>query len=221
MSAGVVGELGPGAVRTAPLDGEMTLSFVGRIAARFHLGVREVLGAVVQVDTVQNLRGVLRPDSEVYFNAAARARVAALCHVPEEHLHRALPTWAQQEPAAYYRPGPSALVSTGGESVGDWGPACGRCVAARTGRTTAARRYLEPHQRVCARHRVWLMAVPGTAGRCVDLGRCPEVVRAQAQHRKLLRRSPVAAGAFEVARAVTVSWWERSWPEERMWPSRL
>ncbi|MFK0017087.1 helicase associated domain-containing protein [Streptomyces sp. NPDC091027] len=208
-------------VQTAPLPGEMSLSFLGRIAARLHLDVRDVLGAVVQVDTVQNLKGVLRADSEVYFNAAARARVAALCRMPEDLLQQALPAWARQEPSEYFRAGPSALLRTSGESEGGWGPACPQCVAARTGRRVAARRYLGAHQRVCARHRSWLMGIAGTGGRCVDLTGCPEVVQAQGRHRRLLRRSPTAAEAFEVAQAVTASWWAQWWPEELLWRARL
>ncbi|SCG00244.1 hypothetical protein GA0115260_1059611 [Streptomyces sp. MnatMP-M27] len=39
---------------------------------------------------------------------------------------------------------------------------------------------------------------------------------------RLLRRSPTGARAFEVARAVTNSWWDQTWPvEERAWPARL
>ncbi|MFG3034953.1 helicase associated domain-containing protein [Streptomyces sp. NPDC048253] len=207
-------------VRTAPLGAEMTLSFLGRIAARFHLEVGDVLAAVVQVGMARNLRGVLRPDGEVYLNAAARARVSALCRIPQEDLYRALPAWTQQEPAGRFQ-GPAAQLQVGGGTVADWGPACSRCTAARTGRSVAARLYLGPHQRVCVRHRSWLMAVPGTGGRSVDLACCPEVVQAQARHRRLLRRSPAAAEAFVVARAVTASWWAQRWPEEEVWPVRL
>lgn len=37
----------------------------------------------------------------------------------------------------------------------------------------------------------------------------------------LLRRSALAADAFEVAEAVTASWWWQAWPQEHVWPSRL
>ncbi|MEW1849403.1 helicase associated domain-containing protein [Streptomyces albidoflavus] len=47
------------------------------------------------------------------------------------------------------------------------------------------------------------------------------MVQAQEDHRKLLRRSPVAGSAFEVAEAVTAWWWAQKWPGERLWPMRL
>ena len=56
----------------------------------------------------------------------------------------------------------------------------------------------------------------------MPLARCPEVIEAQRQHVRLLRRCPSGAQAFEVARAVTGFWWEQPWPgEEHVWPSRL
>jgi hypothetical protein len=110
----------------------------------------------------------------------------------------------------------------GEEAVAAWGPACPACTAARTGRRMPARQYLTPAERVCARHRYWLLFLPGTSGLPVPLVRCPEVIEAQRQHVRLLRRSPAGAQAFEVARAVTGSWWEQPWPgEEHLWPSRL
>ncbi|MFJ2967538.1 helicase associated domain-containing protein [Streptomyces collinus] len=85
-----------------------------------------------------------------------------------------------------------------------------------------ARRYLAPEQRVCARHRYWLLFLPGTSGLPVPLGRCPEVVQAQRRHVRLLHRCPAGAQAFEVARAITGSWWDQPWPdEEHLWPARL
>ncbi|SCF73613.1 hypothetical protein GA0115258_111014 [Streptomyces sp. LamerLS-31b] len=65
------------------------------------------------------------------------------------------------------------------------------------------------------------MNVPGSGGRVVGLAGCPEVVQAQEDHRRLLRRSPVAGSAFEVAEAVTAWWWAQMWPEECLWPMRL
>ncbi|MGW3499095.1 helicase associated domain-containing protein [Streptomyces sp. NPDC001020] len=64
--------------------------------------------------------------------------------------------------------------------------------------------------------------MPHTSGLPVPLGRCPEVIEAQQRHVRLLRRSPAGAQAFDVARAVTNSWWDQPWPvEERAWPARL
>jgi hypothetical protein len=65
------------------------------------------------------------------------------------------------------------------------------------------------------------MQVPGTAGCAVALPAGEPWVQAHKRHRKLLRRGAAAVGAFEVAQAVTASWWQRSWSREQLWPARL
>ncbi|MFE3720092.1 TniQ family protein [Streptomyces cyaneofuscatus] len=205
----------------APLQGEMTLSFLGRIADRYGLSVRSLLSSVTEVADRQGVAGALQGDSEVFLNAAARDRVAALCRVPQVDLRRALPAWMREEPLGLSKERPTARLHNGVETVAAWGPACPGCVAARTGRMAPARVYLAAHQRVCPRHRYWLMSLPGSKGRVIGLAGCPEVVRAQEDHRRLLCRSPVAGSAFEVAEAVTAWWWAQKWPEETLWPARL
>ncbi len=199
--------LAAGAFRVAPLQGEMTLSFLGRIADRYGLTVQNLLSSVTDVDGQQSVAGALRDDSEVFLNAAARDRISALCHVPQADIRRALPTWMREGPSGPSKERPTARLHNGVETVAAWGPACPGCVAARTGRVTPARVYLAAHQRVCPRHRYWLMSLPGSEGRVIGLAGCPEVVQAQEDHRRLLRRSPVAGSAFEVAEAVTAWWW--------------
>ncbi|MEV4881429.1 Helicase associated domain protein [Streptomyces cyaneofuscatus] len=213
--------LAAGSFRVAPLQGEMTLSFLGRIADRYGLTVQNLLSSVTDVAGQQSVAGALRDDSEVFLNAAARGRVSALCHVPQADLRRALPAWMREEPLGLSKERPTARLHNGVETVAAWGPACPSCVATRTGRMTPARVYLAAHQRVCPRHRYWLMSLPGSEGRVIGLAGCPEVVRAQEDHRRLLCRSPVAGSAFEVAEAVTAWWWAQQWPEEHLWPMRL
>ncbi|MGW6738969.1 Helicase associated domain protein [Streptomyces sp. NPDC055013] len=199
----------------------MTLSFLGRIADRYGLTVRSLLSAVSEVAGQQDVVGALRGDSEVFLNAAVRDRVAALCRVPQEDLRRALPAWTREELLGPSQERQAARLHNGVETVAAWGPACPGCVAARTGRVAPARVYLAAHERVCPRHRCWLMSVPGSGGRVVGLAGCLEVVQAQEDHRRLLRRSPVAGSAFEVAEAVTAWWWAQKWPEETLWQARL
>jgi hypothetical protein len=199
----------------------MTLSFLTRIADRYRVEAADILAALVRVDGQLNLVGSARPDSEVYLNAGARERLATLSGVPQERLQRALPAWTQYEPRQRYRPGSAGLLHHGVEKVSAQGPACPGCTAARTGHTAAARRYLAPHQRICARHRLWLMAVPGTSGRLVDLRHCPEVTEAQQRHLHLLRRRTDGEQAFTVAQAVTASWWAQPWPRDDVWSRRL
>ncbi|MFD7004240.1 helicase associated domain-containing protein [Streptomyces mirabilis] len=222
-SGAVVPAIGCGAAgRVAPLQGELTLSFLNRLAARYHLTTRDLLAAVTDVGGLQNLTGMLYPDSEIHLNAQARARVAMLCRVPPRVLERALPAWRREEPCGKYGADPVGRLMRGEEAVAAWGPACPACAAARTGRRVPARRYLAPEERVCARHWYWLLYLPHTSGLPVPLGRCPEVIEAHRRHIQLLRRMPAGAQAFDVARAVTGAWWEQPWPgEERLWPARL
>ncbi|MFF8526579.1 TniQ family protein [Streptomyces werraensis] len=110
--------------RVAPLPGELTLSFLTRLAARHHLTIRGLLAAVTDVGGQQNLTGVLYPDSEIHLNAQARVRVATLCRVPPRVLEQALPTWRREEPCGKYAAGPVGRLMRGEEAVAAWGPAC-------------------------------------------------------------------------------------------------
>ncbi|TWV28049.1 helicase, partial [Streptomyces albidoflavus] len=154
--------LAAGPFRVSPLQGEMTLSFLGRIADGYGLTVRSLLSALTEVAGQQDVVGALRGDSEVFLNAEARDRVAALCRVPQVGLRRALPAWTREEPLGPSKERPAARLTNGVETVAGWGPACPGCVAARTGGVALARVYLAAHQRVCPRHRYWLMSVPGS-----------------------------------------------------------
>ncbi|WP_223778851.1 Helicase associated domain protein [Streptomyces sp. 135] len=213
---------GGAAGRVAPLYGELTLSFLNRLAARYHLGLRDLLAAITETDGRRNVAGMLHPDSEIHLNAQARERVCVLSRVPAAVLEGALPAWTRAEPHAHYPGGPAGRLTRGEEAVAPWGPTCPACCAVRTGRRVPARRYLAPGERVCARHRYWLLFLPGTSGLPVPVGPCPEVVDAQRRHVRLLRHCPAGAQAFEVARAVTGSWWGQPWPnEEHLWPARL
>jgi hypothetical protein len=144
-TAGAVPEVAGGAAgRVAPLHTELTLSFLTRLAARYRLGIRDLLAAVTDVGGLQNLAGMLYPDSEIHLNAQARARVSVLCRVPQQVLEHALPTWTRNEPRGKYGTGPVGRLLRGEEAVAAWGPACSACTAARTGRRVPARRYLAP-----------------------------------------------------------------------------
>ncbi|MGW8954739.1 hypothetical protein [Streptomyces sp. NPDC055709] len=118
----------------------------------YHLAIRDLLAAVTDVGGLQNLTGMLYPDSEIHLNAQARARVAALCRVAPHVLEQALPAWTREEPSGKYGAGPIGRLMRGEEAVAAWGPACPACTAARTGRDVPARRYLAPEERVCTRH---------------------------------------------------------------------
>ncbi|GHF35858.1 Helicase associated domain protein [Streptomyces griseosporeus] len=213
----------PGPVRLAPLQGETNLSYLDRLADRYRLGVRDLIPALLQVGG--GLFKGYRTDGEVYLNAEARARICAFSRVPEEILQRALPAWTAQEPLA-----PDGAGAAGrfrfGAVVPAAGEGCRLCTAARTGRTKAARLYLQPHTRICPRHQCWMLGTHWIDGapadtEQIDLTGLAEMVTAHRRHVDLLRHRPDAARAFEVAHAVVVSWWAQQWPEEDKWPRRV
>ncbi|OUC93014.1 Helicase associated domain protein [Streptomyces swartbergensis] len=213
----------PGPVRLAPLQGETNLSYLDRLADRYRLGVRDLVPALLQVGG--GLFKGYRTDGEIYLNAEARARISAFSRVPEDVLGRALPAWAAQEPLA-----PEGVGAAGrfrfGAVVPAAGEGCRLCTAARTGRTKPARVYLQPHTRICLRHRRWMLGTHWIDGapadtEQVDLAGLAEVVAAHRRHLDLLRHRPEAVRAFEVAHAVVVSWWAQQWSEEEQWPRRV
>lgn len=211
-----------GAVRVAPLSGETTLSFIKRVASRYRLTAKELIGALVDVGRRPNLFTV-RPDGEVVFNAEARAVVAAFCRIPEEHLHRALPAWGKDVPSSRLGSGPAAWVRTAA-TIPPTGPGCRACTATATRGREEARRYLLPHGRVCLKHQCWMLETPvddaATGPGQLDLRYVPQIGAAQRRHVRLLRRCPHAGEAFAVAQAILASWWEGPWPDETLWPER-
>jgi hypothetical protein len=105
---------------------------------------------------------------------------------------------------------------------------CRLCTAARTGREAVVVRYVAPWQRVCARHRRWMLtAGDGHRHHNLDLRAAPDVAAAQLAWPKVARTA-AAAGAdpgrvFALAHAVVCAWWEQAleWEQERIWPARL
>ncbi|MGY5124316.1 Helicase associated domain protein [Streptomyces nigrescens] len=207
-----------------PLARETTLSFINRLAGRFGASADDLIAEFFAPGN-RKAPLPLNPDGEVYLNAEARSRLASLTRVPEEHLRRALPAWAGLDPVGYYDAGP-ALTFYGAGSIAPTGTACASCTAARTGRTEPARLYMEAHQRVCVRHQVWLpvsqdLVVEGLRRRQLSVVALPEITQAHQRHTKSLCRSPQAADAYEVARAIVTTWWDAAWPQEAIWPQRL
>ncbi|MFD8550219.1 helicase associated domain-containing protein [Streptomyces fradiae] len=204
------------------MKGETNLSYLDRLADRYRLGVRDLIPALLQVGG--GLFKGYRTDGEIYLNAEARARISAFCRVPEEILQRALPAWTAQEPLSSGGAGAAGRFRFG-VVVPTAGDGCRLCTAARTGRAKPARLYLQPHTRVCPRHRRWMLGTHWIDGapagtEQIDLTGLPEMIAAHRRHMNLLRHRPDAVRAFEVAHAVTISWWAQQWPEEEQWPRR-
>ncbi|WP_405592344.1 helicase associated domain-containing protein [Streptomyces sp. NBC_01190] len=195
-----------------------------RVASRYRLTAKELIGALVDVGRRPNLFTV-RPDGEVVFNAEARAVVAAFCRMPEDHLRRALPAWDGDVSSGRLGSGPAAWVRTAG-TIAPTGPGCRACTATATQGWEKARRYLLAHRRVCTTHQCWMLETPVVDGATavpgqLDLRNVPQVVSSQRRHRRLVRRYPHAADAFATAQAVLASWWNQPWPDETTWSGRL
>ena len=213
----------PYAAAVRPLARETTLSFLERLAGRWHTSATDLIAEFFATRNRPTMSS-LKPGGEVYFNADARARFAALSRVPPEHLHRALPAWSRLEPQGHHDAGPAATFYSIG-SLAPTAAACVNCTAARTGRAEPARLYTAVHQHICARHQLWLpdtrQTGPGSAIGWVSLTGLPEVVRAHQRHAVLLRRRHDAADAYPVAQAVITAWWDADRFQESLWPQRL
>ncbi|MFD7596302.1 Helicase associated domain protein [Kitasatospora sp. NPDC059812] len=208
----------PCAVGVRPLGRETTLSFLQRLAARLRTTAPDLLAEFFAFGNRRPMSSFPRR-GEVYFNTEARTRLAALAQVPPAHLERALPAWAQLEPVGRHDDGP-AVTFYNATSIAPTAAACPRCTAARTGRAEPASLYTADHQHVCRRHAVWLTdphdAVQG--GGELSLAGLPEVVAANSRHATWLRRRSSIADAFPLAQAVTATWWDAAWPQEKHWP---
>ncbi|MGW6489338.1 helicase associated domain-containing protein [Streptomyces sp. NPDC055056] len=209
-----------GVWRVPPLHGEMTQSFLTRLAGRYAMDLRDLLATVGDAGGLSNVRGRARPDGEVYLNEMARGRVMQLCRIPADHLCRALPAWLQEEPRPRHGSGPAVRVHHLSQKVLPFGPGCVQCTVRRIGPTGRVRLYMGPQERVCGRHERWLMHVPGTGGLVVALP-SDRWSAAQRAHVRLLRRGEAGTGAFDVAQAVTRAWWARGLAREERWPALL
>ncbi|MEU3855292.1 transposase [Streptomyces sp. NPDC029554] len=182
-------------------------------------------------------RGGPRPDSEVFLDVVAQARLAGWCRVPVGHLAWALPSFAA---------GGGALAGYGRDGQGwarwrtgpnQWGPVvfgCRLCVARRGDAAGAGPVwvYRARWRRLCVRHGRWLLDVgEGHPLKELDVGAMATVLgRAQRRWAYLARRSLGAGGVggapgevFTLARAVVCFWWEQEefWERETVWGRRV
>ncbi|HEY5877765.1 MAG TPA: TniQ family protein [Nakamurella sp.] len=154
-------------MRVAPLAGETIASYLGRLAAVNHLPLSLLLTQLppwftARTVTHDDLTGAARAD------AADVESLAALSGLTATTLLHALPGF--RSGSGHGRPPVRATH------------ACPRC-AARHGHTEPVPVHLSAHQRLCARHRVWLGTTTG-----VDLVAAPEIIHAQRLASRLARR---------------------------------
>lgn len=223
--------LPPGLLRTAPLHGETTSSLICRIASLYGLEAKALRSRWHwRNHQPKHEGGACRADVEVLLNAAGRQLLAGLCGVEEGVLARALPSWGQEDGKLPAEEGgvPAAVWRIGGAVAGPVAFGCRLCTARRTGTVVRVVRYTPRWERVCVRHRRWLLdADAGQPLEHLDVRGVPEVAAARRQWTGVARRA-VRAGAepervFALAHAVVARWWEQAlqWEQEKIWPRRL
>ncbi|GAA3909032.1 hypothetical protein GCM10023084_71560 [Streptomyces lacrimifluminis] len=221
----------PGLLRIAPLQGETTSSLICRIAGRYGMEAK-VLRSCWQWRNYPpgHDGGGTRADAEVLLNTPGRQLLAGLCGVEEDVLARALPSWGQEDAklSAGKDGVPAAAWRTGGAVAGPVAFGCRLCAARRTGTAVRVVRYAPRWQRVCVRHRRWLLDADADQSlEYLDVRGVPEVAAAQRRWAGVARRAARAGTeperVFALAHAVVARWWEQAlhWERETIWPGRL
>ena len=153
-----------------PITGEELISYLTRLAHANHLTLTEVLAVLPSWFSTKISNRDDRAQHHMLIPAAAEA-LNALAHIAgttPTSLTRALPAFGTADAHSPVR------ATT----------ACHRC-AARHGIHQPVPVHLPAHHKVCTRHGIWL----SDAGQPhLDLAACPEIITAQHQASRLLRR---------------------------------
>lgn len=194
----MVEQVRPLPYRLPLMDGESTGSFVTRLAARHQQSVSHLLATVGEG---RSAAGIEPWQSELYLNAAARQRLAALARRPQAQLTRALASLRDEHllpdgsgAAAYkwpWRPHSGFLVR-----------GCALC-AARHGVLDPVWLIRPDPWHICVRHGRFHDISRDDRVPFIDLSPGPHVLRAELRRLQLVRRlGPVArllvADAFAV-----------------------
>jgi hypothetical protein len=174
---------------TRPFPDETAESYLDRLAQ------------VNRLDT-SDLRAYLTGDRRARREPLDTAALAGLAGLPEEALRRAMPELSS----------PRQLT----ESTWIWGRAlphaaaeglaCRRCAASRGSQPVY--RWQTHENVICARHQLWTHVPYRGPEAQPDLRDHPEIVEANRQHRRLIRRfgRPAVHFAFEQARRICAEW---------------
>lgn len=153
-----------------PVTGEVLISYLTRLACANHLTLTEVLAVLPSWFSTKISNRDDRSQHHMLIPAAPEAlrALARLTGTAPASLARALPAFGAAGPHSPVR------ATT----------ACRRC-AARHGICQPVPVHLPAHHKVCIRHGIWL----SDAGQPqLDLAACPEIITAQHQASRLLRR---------------------------------
>jgi hypothetical protein len=153
-----------------PITGEALITYLNRLACANHLTLTEVLTVLPSWFSTKISNRDDRAQHHMLIPAVTEAlrTLAHLTGTPATSLARALPAFGIAGPRSPVR------ATT----------ACRRC-AARRGIHQPVPVHLPAHHKVCTRHGIWL----SDAGQPqLDLAACPEIIAAQHQANRLLRR---------------------------------
>jgi hypothetical protein len=153
-----------------PITGEALISYLNRLARANHLTLTEVLTVLPSWFSTKISNRDDRAQHHMLIPAVTEAlrTLAHLTGTPATNLARALPAFGTAGPRSPVR------ATT----------ACRRC-AARRGIHQPVPVHLPAHHKVCTRHGIWLS---DTGQPQLDLAACPEIIAAQHQANRLLRR---------------------------------
>ncbi|MFE0824244.1 TniQ family protein [Streptomyces sp. NPDC058847] len=194
---------------------ESTASFVTRLAALNRLPVEDLMDRVGD-----GTRPMPVQSTEVYLNAPALQRLAALSGHGAALLQRALPHLRSHH-----------LLADGPQPVWQWpqwrpkGPlflvrACDLCAQARR-RPSEVYLVSVTRWRVCARHHRWLDNLREAGTTWLSLGGLPDVVDAHRQRLMLERRLGAGGRAlFADALHLTAFWWNIPSLSPPVWAAR-
>jgi hypothetical protein len=153
-----------------PITGEALISYLNRLAHTNHLTLTEVLTVLPTWFSTKISNRDDRAQHHTLIPAVTEAlrTLAHLTGTPAASLARALPAFGTAGPRS------PARATT----------ACHRCTA-RRGIHQPIPVHLPAHHKVCTRHGIWLS---DTGQPQLDLAPCPEIITAQHQANRLLRR---------------------------------
>lgn len=205
-----------GVQRVRPVSGEMTSSWLTRLAGAYALPIQDVLRGILTGPLPPQINGAPRAGAELFLNTPARTALARFTDFPLEQLQLLLPSFSftherltGEDPvqAAWYTPRHS------------WVSACSVCTAHTRSGKHPVQVYPGAVGHICSRHQRWLLAGLRHSP-AVDLTRLPEVLEAHHQHTTVVQRYPNPDAVVGHAAAVVWSWQIQGWAREAVWARR-
>lgn len=207
----------PTLVRTPPVAGELTGSWLRRMAAPYGLPAQDLLRGILSGPHRVQVTGSPGTGLELFLNTHARTALTHSTGLPLSRLTRLLPALAAPHErlpddeslrAAWYMPDQA------------WAGACPSCTgrAWRPGQPVLV--YPGTAGHICRRHQRWLLAHPGRPA-SIPLETLPEILAAHRHHAALARARCDAADVVALAAAVVWSWQVQGWKSETVWQDRV